>query len=253
MREPSGDHAGESSGSFEPTIACGLPPSASATMSSKRLALLRDVRDARGEHAGIAGELLVDDVGDLVPGGAELRRCDDVRHRGELHLLHGVEQCEAHVHATVGRRTHRPDHHGVGAARAKIAEPDILGARGPRHDSGIAHLPEEAAPLQVGRDDARYAERPGGLVLERDDRNGNCGAAATDDFDGELGARGGDGQHHERKGGENQAGQFVPWPGQAMRTRSRGRAVSCRLFETLRRFTGARSLPIITDGTRIPG
>ena len=189
----------------------------------------------------------------LCAGGAELRRRDDVRHRGELHLLHGVEQREAHVHATVGRRAHRPDHDGVGAARAKIAEPHVLGARRPRHDPGVAHLPEETASLQIGRDDARDAERPGGLVLERDDRDGNRGAAAADDLDGELRARGRDGQHHEREGGENQAGQFVPLPGRRCGRRSRCRAVSCRLFETLRRFTRVRGPPIITDGTRIPG
>ena len=42
--------------------------------------------------------------------------------------------------------------------------------------------------------------------------------AAADDFDGELRARGGGGQDHERKGGENQAGQFGPLQGRAIRT-----------------------------------
>ena len=110
------------------------------------VALLRDVRDARREHAGVAGELLVDDVGDPVRGGAELRRRDDVGHRGELRLLDGVDEREADFHAAVLKRPHRPDHDGVRAARAEVGHLHVLGAARPRHDAGVAHLPEEAAP-----------------------------------------------------------------------------------------------------------
>ena len=70
-------------------------------------ALLGDVRDARREHAGVAGELLVDDVGDLVRGRAELRRRHHVGHRGELRLLDRVEQREADLDPPVAERTHR--------------------------------------------------------------------------------------------------------------------------------------------------
>ena len=87
--------------------------------------------------------------------------------------------------------------------------------RRPRHDPGVAHLPEEAASLQIGGDDAGDAERPGRLVLERDDRDGDRGAGAADDFDGELRARRRDGQDHEREGGENQSAQCGPWQGEA--------------------------------------
>ena len=123
---------GDSSGSFDVTIACGLPPSASATMQLVARALLGDVGDARREHARVAGQLLVDDVGDLVRGRAELRRRDRVGHRGELRLLDRVDQREAHLDAAVGQRPHRPDDDGVGAARAPVAGAHVLGAHRPR-------------------------------------------------------------------------------------------------------------------------
>src|SRR5207302_6151148 len=63
--------------------------------------LLGDVGDARAENAGVAGQLLVDDVGDLVRGGAKLRRRDDVGKSRELRLLHRVEQEEANLDAAV--------------------------------------------------------------------------------------------------------------------------------------------------------
>ncbi len=180
-------------------------------MQLEAVALLRDVGDARREHAGVAGELFVDDVGDPVRGGAELRRRDDVGHRRQLRLLDGVDEREAHFHAAVAQRPHRPDHDGIRAARAEVGELHVLGAARPRHDAGIAHLPEEAAPLQIGGDDAGDAERPGRLVLERDDRDRDRRAGAADDFDGELRARRRDEQDKEREDGENQAAQCGPW------------------------------------------
>ena len=145
-----------------PTIVCGLPPSASATMQLEAAALLGDVRDARREHAGVAGELLVDDVGDLVRRGAELRRRDHVGHRGQLRLLDRVDQREAHLDAAVGQRAHRPDHDGVGAARAEIAE-----LARPRRGSAAARCRRRSTsrnrPLRC-RSAATMPEMPSGQV-----------------------------------------------------------------------------------------
>ena len=129
--------------------------------------------------------------------------------------LDRVEEREPHLHAAVGLGAHRPDDDGIRAARAKLGELHVLGATRPRHDAGVAHLPEEAASLQIGGDDAGDAERPGRLVLERNDRDGDRGAGSADDFDGELRARRRGGQDHEREGGKNQSMQCGPWQREA--------------------------------------
>ena len=126
-------------------------------------------------------------------------------------LLDGVDEREAHFHAAVLERPHRPDDDGVRAARTEVAHLHVLGAGRTRHDAGIAHLPEEAASREIGGDDAGDAERPGRLVLERDDRDGDRRAGPADDFDGELRARRCGEQDEEGEEGVDQAAQCGPW------------------------------------------
>ena len=122
--------------------------------------------------------------------GAELRGRDHVGHRRQLRLPHRVDERELDLDPAVALRTHRADHHRVGAARAKVRGADVLGAIRPRRDAGGIDHPEEAAAGQVGADDAGDAERKRGLVVERHDRDRDRRAGAADDLDGELGARG---------------------------------------------------------------
>ena len=165
-------------------------------------ALLGDVGDARGEHAGIAGQRLVDHVGDAVRGGAELRRRDRVDLARQHRLLDHVDQLEAHLDAAVGLRAHRADDDRIGAAGAPVGGAHVLRARGTRH-AGVVDEAEQARALQVRTDDAGDAEREACLALERDDRNGNRRARAADDLDGELRAR--HRQRHERDDKEEES------------------------------------------------
>jgi hypothetical protein len=144
-----------------------------------------------------------------------LRRRDRVRHRRQRRCLDDVEEREPHLYAPVGLWAHRSDHDGIRPTRPKLGKLHVLGATGPGHDPGVAHLPEEAASLQIGGDDAGDAERPGRFVLEWNDRDGDRGAGSADDFDGELRARRRDGKDHEREGGKNQAMQCGPWQEEA--------------------------------------
>ena len=74
------------------------------------VAALDHVGDARREHALLAGELLVDEVGDAVRGR---RAACSLRQRvgaaAERRLLDHVAEPEAHVEAAVGAARHRAD------------------------------------------------------------------------------------------------------------------------------------------------
>ena len=106
-------------GSRERSAACELAPSASAMCSSHGIAAgLHDVRDARGEHTALAGELLVDAVGDPMRCQPQVAGRRDIRKPVELRLLDGIEQTEAHVIAAVGQSPHTADDQRIGAARS---------------------------------------------------------------------------------------------------------------------------------------
>ena len=152
-------------------------------------ALLGDVGDAGGEDAAIAGELLVDDVGDLVRRDAELRLRHGERHRHQCRLLHDVDQREADLDAAISDGSHRPDDDGVGVARAPHGGLHVFRARRPGHDAVRIDETKHPRSREVGADDARDAERPVRFAVERDDGDRYRGARAADDLDRQLAVR----------------------------------------------------------------
>ena len=148
--------------------------------------LLGDVGDARREDAGIAGHLFVDDIGDLVRRGAELRRRDDVAHRREDGLLHDVDERETDLDPAIRERPQRTDDDRVRVAGAPRRGLDILRAERPRCDGGGVDQPEQPRAGEVGADDAADAERIVAFVFERDEGDGNGRARAADDLDRQL-------------------------------------------------------------------
>src|SRR5205823_8384962 len=104
-----------------------------------------DVGDAGAENAGVAGQLLVDDVGDLVRSRTKLRRRDDVGEARELRLLYRVEQEEAHLDPALRLRRHAPDNDCIRAPRSPLAEADVVRARRSRVDTGGIDKLEQAA------------------------------------------------------------------------------------------------------------
>jgi hypothetical protein len=160
-------------------MVCGSKPSASAT-------LLGDVGDAGREHTRVAGHFFVDDVGNLVRGGAELGGRDRIDHRHQWHLLDHVDQREADLDAAIGERARRADDDGVRPLGAPCGRLHVLDARRPRRDAGRIDQPEEARTREIGAGDVRDAGGAHGLAVERDHRDGHRGTRATDDLDGEL-------------------------------------------------------------------
>ena len=81
----------------------------------------------------------------------------------------------------------------------------LFGARRPRHHAVGADQLEHARAREIGPDDARDAQRKRRLALEGDDRDGDGGARATDDLDGELRTRGREREEGQRKKRQQQA------------------------------------------------
>jgi hypothetical protein len=152
--------------------------------------VLHHVADARCEHAGLAGEFLVDDVGDLVRRDAHLARRDREAETRPLRLLDRVHQPEAHREAAVGTFHHVPDHQVLDAAVAHVAPVHLFRfARELRHPAR-ALVAEQAAAQQVGKHDLAHLVLLALLVAERQHRDGDLLAAAADDLDGQGGADG---------------------------------------------------------------
>ena len=86
---------------------------------------LYDIRDTGGEHAALAGQLLVDTVGD--PVGCQPQFCSgrDIRQAIELRLVDGIEQSEPYVVAAVGEAFHTAERERVGAAALPLREVDV--------------------------------------------------------------------------------------------------------------------------------
>jgi hypothetical protein len=101
---------------------CPPSPSASATRSVKRPAAARDVGDAGREHALLAGQLLVDRVGDAVRGEAQVGRLHRVALRDQLAALDRVPELEAHVEAAIGEPGRRARGERIAAAAAPFAQ-----------------------------------------------------------------------------------------------------------------------------------
>ncbi len=163
---------------------------------------LHHVGDLGAEHALVAGEALVDHVGDAMRGGAKLRRRDEVRVAGELRLLGHVEQAEAHFDAPVGLRLDLADHERLGAARGPLVGLDLRGLGGRRARGELGHQLEEAGARQVGAHDGAHRLRLRGLVGHRHERDRDLPPAAGGDVDGELRVRRrGEQQRHEGEKG----------------------------------------------------
>jgi hypothetical protein len=165
---------------------------------------LDDIGDAGGEDARLAEQLLVDEIGDAMPGGARLRGGHDEGQAAERGLLLHVVEAEAHLEAAVGGGLDAADDQGVGALRLPVGEIDrgVLGQR----DAGLHQL-EQAAALQVGAHHHGHGARDAGLAGEIGDGDGNAVGAGAGDLDGQLGA-GGEGQreHDKGEGGANEGG-----------------------------------------------
>ena len=191
---------------------CPPSPSASVTCSVIAAAGLGDVGDARGEHAALAGEVLVDRVGDAVRRQAHVGRQRRMALAHQFFALDQVPQLEAHVVAAVGQARHRAHGQRVGAAAAPFGHGDA--AVLVEAAAGIDDA-EQAAALQVGAHDGSHRHRRIGLVAEGGDGHRDLVAADAGDLDAELGG----GRCGSRSG--ERADETAAWPGQGRDGRAR--------------------------------
>ena len=113
----------------------------------------RDVGDAGREDALLAGQLLVDEVGDAVRRQAQVAGLDGAALAAELAALDDVPELEADVVAAVGEARHRAGDERVGGARApgRHLRARALVEAGRR---GVDDA-KDAASFEVGADDRR--------------------------------------------------------------------------------------------------
>src|SRR4051794_14343715 len=146
----------------------------------------RHVGDARAEHTGLAGELLVDDVGDLMRDGAQLRHRDGIGIAHHLCFLGGIQHAEAHLDFAVRARGHLADHQRLRAAVLPVAIVHLARLGGQRPYRADVLYAEAAAARQVRSDDLADALLELVLSAERQHGDRDLISAAADNFNGEL-------------------------------------------------------------------
>jgi hypothetical protein len=150
----------------------------------------RDVGDARGVDAALAGQLLVDRVGDAVRRQPQVVRRHRQRLAQHLAALDHVPQLVADVEAAVGQPVSRAGDQCVGAAAAPVGE--LRGAGLVERAAGIDDA-EQPAALEVGAHDRRQRLAAAVLVAEAGDRHRQLRRTDAGDLDPEL-REGGRGQ-----------------------------------------------------------
>ena len=181
---PFGDHAGEMIGWPLLSATCPFSPSASATRSVWREPRAGDVGDAGREHALLAGQLLVDEVGDAVRRQAQVAGLDGAALAAELAALDDVPELEADVVAAVGKAAHRAADERVGGARAPWAiSGRALSSKLVACVSTMRKAPllSRSARMMDETDCAVFV-----LVAEPDDGDRQLGRADAGDLDPEL-------------------------------------------------------------------
>ena len=167
---------------------CAFSPSAVGHPQVVAVAGLGHVGDAGGENALLAGELLVDEVGDAVRRQAQVGRGDGVALAAQVLAAHHVPQAKAHVAAAVGQAGHA-------AHRQRIGAPS--GARGSRRAGWFRPAAAPAAsiarnwPLRSRSAWTMAAIFCGAWASPRNGRDGDrqLGQAHAGHFDAELGER----------------------------------------------------------------
>ena len=158
---------------------------------------LRHVRDPRGEHALLAREFLVDEIGDAVRGQAQVAGRHRMALPAEVLALDDVPQAEPHVEAPVGQAreaAHRKRIRIFLPPRREIGPAGFVEVRTRAVDH--AELP---AALEVGVDDRGDLLRRGVLAAKRDDCDGKLGEPDAGDFDAELAECGRDGHSADQR------------------------------------------------------
>src|SRR5712692_7110127 len=153
-------------------------------------ALLDDVGDPGAEDAALAGQLLVDEIGDLVGREPGLRGGQGERDASDLRLLEHIEQAEAHLEPSVAEPLRLPDEQGVGETAFPFGKIHLGDLGRQRIDSADEYRAEAAASRKVLLDDFGDALRQRRFPHEGEHGNGNLIGAAPYDLDGELGAGG---------------------------------------------------------------
>jgi hypothetical protein len=144
---------------------------------------LHHVGDARGEHAGFASELLVDEIGDAVGRGAQLRPCMQVGRVAQRCLLLYVGQAHAGFVAAIGGRRHAATGDDIGAARLEVCirRCGVVGQRNPGIDQA-----EQAAAFKVGAHHRGQGLADDALAGEFGDGHRQAVGAGAGDFHREL-------------------------------------------------------------------
>ncbi|EWS54447.1 hypothetical protein X551_02739 [Methylibium sp. T29] len=151
-------------------------------------AALGDVGDARREHAFLAGELLVDGVGDAVGREPQIAGRDRIALAAEVTALHHVPQTVAHIETAIGQARHRAADQRIGAAAAPVAH-RRLGTFVEHHAGGV-EIAEHPAALEIRPHDGAHRLRRLLLVAELHDGDRQLRGADAGDLDAELGQRG---------------------------------------------------------------
>src|SRR5439155_12159364 len=91
------------------------------------IAVLDDIRDAGREHALLAGQFLVDEVGDAVRGQAQIRRVDRVALAAELDAFDDVPELESHIEWAGRAARHRAANERIDRTAAPLAHRRLAG------------------------------------------------------------------------------------------------------------------------------
>ncbi len=139
-----------------------------------------------GEYADVAGQFLVDKVGNLVGGDAQLRNRHRVGKTEDLRLLCNIHQAKSHFGITVRFLDHAADDQRFGALVLPVTVVDLGGLRRKRPNAAHRTQFEHAAALQIRGDDLAGALIEALFTRKRQDCDWNLVGPATDDFDGQL-------------------------------------------------------------------
>jgi len=144
-----------------------------------------DIGDAGGEHAGIAGQFFVYDIGNFVRGEPQLAFGGEIDEPGDLGPFDHVHDAKTHLVAAIGGARHRTDDHGFGATRLPLRIVDLLRFVGHRIHAARIDGFEQAAAREIGNDHRRDALLESVFGTERHDGHRNLIGAGADNFDGQ--------------------------------------------------------------------
>jgi hypothetical protein len=146
-----------------------------------------DVGDAGGEDTRLAGQFLVDDVGDAMSGCPQHRLRGHEGRATERRLLVDVVEAKARFLPTIVARADAAGSQRIGAAALPVAE--CRTRRLGQGDAAAVDHPEQAASFQVGTNDRSDDARRSRVATKLGNRHRDAVGAGAGDLDRQLAMR----------------------------------------------------------------